>query len=66
MELRELTRILASLTEDEYRQVVTEARGADTLDVKTLIYRELARQANEQPAALNDDQALTRNVLGDN
>ena len=43
MDRRELTRVLASLTEDEYQQVTAEARGGDTPDVKAVILRELAR-----------------------
>ncbi|KUI42316.1 hypothetical protein AU197_14475 [Mycobacterium sp. IS-1590] len=61
MDRRELTRILASLTDSEFGELVTEARTGLTVDVKSLIERELAKDPN----ALNNSDALTRAALGD-
>lgn len=44
MDRRELTRVLASLNDAEFTEVVNEARGIP-LDVKSLIERELATDA---------------------
>ena len=63
MELRELARALASLTQEEFAAVTAEARGVIDHDVKAATIRELGRI--EGPTALNDDAALTRAALGE-
>jgi len=43
MDRRELVRVLATLTDQEYRDVTTEARGDDDTDIRAVIARELNR-----------------------
>jgi hypothetical protein len=47
---QQLTEALASLTDAEVAEVIAEARGGGSADVKQLIEREIARLADAQPS----------------
>ena len=58
MDRRELVRVLATMTDAEYRDLTAEARGVDNTDIRAVISREL-----NKPLALNDTDGLTRHAL---
>ncbi len=58
MDRQELVRVLATMTEGEYRDLTLEARGVDDTDVRSIILREL-----NKTLALNDSDGLTRQAL---
>ena len=52
MDRHELIRILASMSDAEFAEVIAEARGAGPVDVKELIEREIARFPTRWPIGL--------------